>query len=186
MRSAEGHRSAPRADRSESHGICCSTTSTTLAERAAGSTSWPIWSEPERKPVGSSRVAATQWLPPLLRLALASSVTAIFLALPQAWSPPPWVALFAGWGLPLPTIWAIVAVILLLLGGVLVLFGTMGRLAAFWLVFPIGFDMVTRGLTWASGLGLATAVCLMLLGTGPLSRWKPEERFLLRRAGEGK
>lgn len=130
--------------------------------------------------------AATQWLPPLLRLALASSVTAIFLALPQAWSPPPWVALFAGWGLPLPTIWAIVAVILLLLGGVLVLFGTMGRLAAFWLVFPIGFDMVTRGLTWASGLGLATAVCLMLLGTGPLSRWKPEERFLLRRAGEGK
>ncbi|MFZ1400651.1 MAG: hypothetical protein WAS33_27365, partial [Candidatus Promineifilaceae bacterium] len=89
-----------------------------------------------------------------------------------------------GWGLPLPAFLAIVSVILLLLGGVLVLLGAMGRLAAFWLVFPLGFDMVTRGLDWANGVGLVTAVCLMLLGTGPLSRWKPEERFLLRRAGE--
>ena len=127
----------------------------------------------------------TRWLPPVLRLTLASSVTAIFLALPTAWPPPAWVNLFTGWGLPLPGLLAIVALILLLLGGGLVLFGAMGRLAAFWLVFPIGFDMVTRGLTWASGVALATAVCLMLLGTGSLSRWKPEERFLLRRAGEG-
>jgi len=114
---------------------------------------------------------------------------AIFLAKPQmwppqAWPPPAWVDLFTGWGLPLPAFWAIVAVVLLLLGGALVLLGAMGRLAAFWLVFPIGFDMVTRGLDWANGVGLATAVCLMLLGTGPLSRWKPEERFLLRRVGE--
>ncbi|MBK8904260.1 MAG: CDP-alcohol phosphatidyltransferase family protein [Anaerolineaceae bacterium] len=130
-------------------------------------------------------LTTTRWLPPLLRLVLASCVSAIFLALPQAWPPPAWVDLFNGWGLPLPTSLAIVAVILLLLGGVLVLLGTMGRLAAFWLVFPLGFDMVTRGLDWANGMGLATAVCLMLLGTGPLSRWKPEEQFLLRRVGEG-
>ena len=129
--------------------------------------------------------ATTRWLPPLLRLALGSCVSAIFLALPQAWPPPAWVALFTGWGLPLPAFLAMVALVLLLLGGGLVLLGTMGRLAAFWLVFPLGFDMVTRGLDWANGLGLATAVCLMLLGTGPLSHWKPEERFLLRRAGEG-
>ena len=125
-----------------------------------------------------------KWLPPALRLALASGVSAMFLALPQAWPPPAWVDLFAGWGLPLPAFLAVVAVGLLLLGGILVLLGTVGRLAAFWLVFPIGFDMVTRGLDWANGGALATAVCLMLLGTGPLSRWKPEERFLLRRAGE--
>ena len=111
-------------------------------------------------------------------------MTAIFLALPQAWPPPAWIDLFISWGLPLPVIVASIAVVLLLLGGLLVLLGTMGRLAAFWLVFPLGFDMVTRGLGWANGLGLATAVCLMLLGTGPLSRWKPEERYLLRRAGE--
>ncbi|WP_420640803.1 CDP-alcohol phosphatidyltransferase family protein [Candidatus Leptofilum sp.] len=127
----------------------------------------------------------TYWLPPLLRLALASCVSAIFLALRQAWPPPTWVDLFTSWGLPLPAFLAVVAMILLLLGGALVLLGAMGRLAAFWLVFPLGFDMVTRGLDWANGLGLVTAVCLMLLGTGPLSRWKPEERFLLRRAGEG-
>lgn len=126
----------------------------------------------------------TRWLPPLLRLALASCVSAIFLALPQAWPPPAWVDLFTGWGLPVPTFLAIAAVGLLLLGGVLALLGTMGRLAAFWLVFPVGFDMVTRGLDWANGGALVTAVCLMLLGTGPWSRWKPEERFLLRRMGE--
>ena len=134
-------------------------------------------------------VTTTQQLPPILRVVLASSVVAIFLAKPQmwppqAWPPPAWVDLFTGWGLPLPAFWAIVAVVLLLLGGALVLLGAMGRLAAFWLVFPMGFDMVTRGLDWANGVGLATAVCLMLLGTGPLSRWKPEERFLLRRVGE--
>ena len=127
---------------------------------------------------------STQWLPPIVRLVLASCVAAIFLALPQAWPPPAWVDLFTGWGLPLPGFLAIVAVILLLLGGALVLLGTMGRLAAFWLVFPLGFDMVTAGLDWANGVGLATAVYLMLLGTGPLSPWKPEERFLLRRMGE--
>ena len=66
----------------------------------------------------------------------------------------------------------------------MVLFGSLGRLAAFWLMFPLGFDMVTSGLGWANGVGLATAVCLMLLGTGPLSYWQPEERFLFRRAGE--
>lgn len=126
----------------------------------------------------------TFWLPPLFRVAVAGCVSVIFLALPSAWPPPAWVELFTGWGLPLPTFLAIVAVILLLLGGVLVFLGTMGRLASFWLVFPLGFDMVTRGLDWANGLGLATAVCIMLLGTGPLSRWKPEERFLLRRAGD--
>ena len=127
---------------------------------------------------------STRWLPPLFRLTLASCVSAIFLALPAAWPPPAWVDLFMRWGLPLPSFLAIVSVILLLLGGGLVLFGTMGRLAAFWLMFPLGFDMVTRGLDWPNGVGLVTAVCLMLLGTGPLSRWKPEERFLLRRAGE--
>lgn len=127
----------------------------------------------------------TQWLPPLLRLVLASCVAAIFLALPGAWPPTPWVALFTSWGLPLPGFLAVVAVVLLLLGAILVLLGTMGRLAAFWLVFPIGFDMVTRGLDLTNGVALATAVYLMLLGTGPLSQWKPEERFLLRRMGEG-
>ena len=126
----------------------------------------------------------TQWLPPLLRLLLASCLTAIFLALPDAWPPSAWVTLFTGWGLPLPSFLAVVAVLLLLLGSALVLLGTMGRLAAFWLVFPIGFDMVTRGLGLANGVALATAVYLMLLGTGPLSQWKPEERFLLKRMGE--
>lgn len=126
----------------------------------------------------------TWWLPPVLRIVLATAVANIFLALPQAWPPPAWVELFTSWGLPLPNFLAVVAVILLLLGAGLALLGTMGRLAAFWLVFPLGFDMVTRGLDWANGLGLATAVCLMLLGTGPMSQWKPEERFLLRRIGE--
>lgn len=126
----------------------------------------------------------TVWLPPVLRLLLVSSLLAIWLALPQAWPVAAWVDLFAGWGLPLPTFLAILAMVLLILGGILLIFGSMGRLAAFWLVFPLGFDMVTRGLTWATGVGLVTAVCLMLLGTGPLSHWKPEERFLLRRAGE--
>ena len=126
----------------------------------------------------------TKWLPLALRIVLASVVAVIFLTLPQAWPSHDWLDLFRGWGLPLPAFLAIVAVSLLLLGGVLVLVGVLGRLAAFWLVFPIGFDMVTRGLTWANGVALATAVCLMLLGTGPLSRWKPEEQFLLRRVGE--
>ena len=60
----------------------------------------------------------------------------------------------------------------------------LARVAALPLYFPLGYDIGANGLTWANGLALAATVSIMLLGSGPWSLWRPEERYMLRRAGE--
>lgn len=126
----------------------------------------------------------TYWLPPLWRLGLVGGTAVILTNLAPIHQPSAWVDLFMSWRLPEPGLWATGWVLVLAAAGTAVALGVMGRLFSLLLVFPIGFDMITRGLTVSNGSALACIIVLMLLGTGPLSLWRPEERFMVHRAGE--
>jgi len=131
-----------------------------------------------------SFTAATRWLPLVLRLILAESLAVVVLAMPNWWPPDDWVALLAAWGLPGAVLLADLAILLVILGGTAVALGFLGRIISFLLVFPLGFDILSHGLTWANGTALACATAIMLLGTGAWSLWQPEERWLGKRGGE--
>jgi CDP-diacylglycerol---glycerol-3-phosphate 3-phosphatidyltransferase len=66
----------------------------------------------------------------------------------------------------------------------LILLGFAGRLASLGLVGVAAVFAADRPLDIAAGLMLASTIAVMLLGTGAFSLWKPEDRFLNRRAGE--
>ncbi|MBK7917566.1 MAG: CDP-alcohol phosphatidyltransferase family protein [Chloroflexi bacterium] len=129
-------------------------------------------------------VATTHWLPLLLRLLLAESLAVVVLAMPSWWPPLEWVELLTAWGLPGVVALADLSLLLLVVGGTAVALGILGRTISFLLVFPVGFDMLTHGLTWTNGTALACAAAIMLLGTGVWSLWQPEERWMVKRAGE--
>ncbi|MBP6471618.1 MAG: CDP-alcohol phosphatidyltransferase family protein [Chloroflexi bacterium] len=129
-------------------------------------------------------VATTHWLPLFLRLLLAESLAVVVLAMPSWWPPLEWVELMTAWGLPGVVALADLSLLLLVVGGTAVALGILGRTISFLLVFPVGFDMLTHGLTWANGTALACAAAIMLLGTGVWSLWQPEERWMVKRAGE--
>lgn len=124
-----------------------------------------------------------RWLPLLWRAGLAAGMASILGAAQPWWQPDLWVALLVSWGLPgaaeLVTLSAATAV----LGTLAAVCGCAARLAAIPLFFPIGFDIATRGLTWANGLALVSALGLALFGSGPYSLWRPEQRFLQPRGG---
>jgi CDP-diacylglycerol--glycerol-3-phosphate 3-phosphatidyltransferase len=124
------------------------------------------------------------WLPPLLRLIAVLGMAGILWALSRLVSPPSWTNLLAGWHLPAPQFMAGLTALLAILSTAAVAFGAMGRVAAFILVFPIGFDMVIHGLSWSNGAALTAVTYIMLFGTGKWSIWQPEEKYLQRRAGE--
>ncbi len=82
--------------------------------------------------------------------------------------------------LPNPGIWNgfILAPLLLLVLGI------MGRTAALMISFTAAQMISDHGLISALTVVYACALTLMLSGTGPLSLWKPEDRFLYAKAGE--
>lgn len=146
------------------------------------------WLHPEgvryrRWQAGAYR-AATVWLSSLLRGGVGATAVALLAAYPTLFPPADWVALFTDWRLPWPTTLAACAMLLFFVGALLLVLGVMGRVWALALVFPLGFDMITQGATWTNGVALACVIGLMLLGTGPLSLWRPEERYMARHAGE--
>lgn len=124
---------------------------------------------------------ARRALPPLLRGVLA--ITAVLLMLSLSFPPAPWAALLGAWGLPLAGALASAALLLFGLGAAGIAVGLLGRLFAVLLVFPIAFDFISQGAGFLNATALACAITLMLLGTGPLSLWQPEEYFLTRRFG---
>lgn len=123
------------------------------------------------------------WLPPVWRLTLVICLGIIFSTLSNWLVPPPWLGLLQSWRVPLAGVIGLLLGISAWAGLVLVAAGAMVRLVSLVVVFPIGFDIASQGLTWASGLALASAVCLLLLGSGSFSLWQPEERFVLERLG---
>lgn len=85
-----------------------------------------------------------------------------------------------GFGVGLPGLGSPVAVGL----AALVVSGLVGRLAAVLLLISLGLALTRTPFTpGAAGL-LASLVVLMLFGTGRLSLWQPEERFMSSRMGE--
>lgn len=124
------------------------------------------------------------YLPPYLRVGVLICVAFIYGGMVNPVRPLAWAALFAGWGVRWPEFWAEFWAVIGLIGTGMVSLGVMGRLASFVLVFPIGFDMAARGLHWENGLALAFVCMLMLLGTGLVSLWQPEERYVFWRAGD--
>ena len=71
-----------------------------------------------------------------------------------------------------------------LVAAVMITLGAMGRIMALVMMFPLGFDMMVNGANLFNETALACGVMTMLLGTGALSLWQPEEGYMARRAGE--
>jgi CDP-diacylglycerol--glycerol-3-phosphate 3-phosphatidyltransferase len=105
-----------------------------------------------------------EFLPPILRILIAATA---------AWQ------LVGGSILPATSMSIITLIILTLL----VVLGVAGRLSATLLSIVISLAASRLGLDAPRALILACAVLLMLLGTGALSLWQPEEIFLTRRYG---
>jgi phosphatidylglycerophosphate synthase len=124
-------------------------------------------------------VVTAVWLPLVARLLFVVSVWLMYPFVYRAQV----AALFAGWGMPasgaLAQFWAVMGV---LTGGMVVL-GIAGRLAAWVLLLPLGFFMIAQGPTWVSGVALVCVLYVLMLGSGAGSLWRPEEKWMTRRAG---
>ena len=123
------------------------------------------------------------WLPLTLRLWLPLAMLMIYLPIANKFAPSAWATLMASWGMNGTAVWATVLGIIGIIGTGLLTTGTIGRIASLLLVFPIGFDMATIGLTPWNGTATFAAVYLMLLGMGKLAFWQPEEYFIQQRLG---
>ncbi|HRQ38933.1 MAG TPA: CDP-alcohol phosphatidyltransferase family protein [Chloroflexota bacterium] len=130
-------------------------------------------------------VVTAVYLPPILRLLLLLSLWQLYINFGVG----QWVTLFTTWRLPGPAalaqFWAVVGVVT----AVLVILGILGRLMTLPLLFPLGFTLlVVEGAEAQELFAVTTAVTctilILLLGTGTLSLWKPEEKWMVRRAGE--
>ena len=104
----------------------------------------------------------------MLRLVIA----AVFAALVVQTGKPALYGILA----PLNQVW------MLALAG-LILVGWMGRLAGTLLAIFVGIAASRWGVTPASVILLGCGLGLMLLGTGALSLWQPEEVFMQRHYG---
>ena len=124
-----------------------------------------------------------RYLPPALRLLLPAAIARLLLALPTFW-PPPWLETLQAWHLPLSLPLAYTLAVLAIAGTVATVAGLIPRLAAFALLFPLGFDIITRGTTACNIVVLVATLLLLLLGGGAFCVWQPEERIMRRRAGE--
>jgi CDP-diacylglycerol--glycerol-3-phosphate 3-phosphatidyltransferase len=121
--------------------------------------------------------------PPLWRLLLAFSIVIILRSAQPWYRPQAWLGLLLSWHVPWPELLASALSITAVAGTLMVLLGLIGRLGAIILLFPIGFDIATRGLLWTNGLALVCTLCIALLGTGLASLWQPEEAFVAQRRG---
>ncbi|MCA9932065.1 MAG: hypothetical protein KC419_26455, partial [Anaerolineales bacterium] len=129
-------------------------------------------------------IAVRRWAPPILRILLLVSMVGMYSALTNWIRPLPWQLLLQSWGTPGAPLLAALLGIVGIVGLLMVSVGAVGRLMSLALVFPIGFDIASQGVNWATGVALGCAVCLMLLGTGPGSLWPVDERFVLEKMGE--
>ncbi len=106
----------------------------------------------------------TRWLPVLLRIGL--------------------VALMIGFILPLPGFTGSAIGLVALAATMMLALGVAGRLAALGLLVAASANIFTSGLYLYNGFLLVSAVALMLLGSGTLSCWRPEDAILRWRAGD--
>jgi CDP-diacylglycerol--glycerol-3-phosphate 3-phosphatidyltransferase len=121
-------------------------------------------------------IILTYWLPVLLRIVVAISTMSLIIT---AVLPIPDSAKLTDAD-PILTIIVGLACISMLL----VVFGVAGRLVMLGLISLAALFILGNGLDFTNGLMLSSTIAIMLLGTGAFSLWKPEDRFLNRRAKE--
>lgn len=125
----------------------------------------------------------SRWLPLVWRFLLASAVLFILGAAQPWYQRQAWQELLSSWHMPMPDLFATLLSAVAVGGIIMVFLGFIGRLGAIILLFPIGFDIATRGLVWTNAIALICALCIALLGTGILSMWLPENGFIMQRRG---
>ncbi|MBL1131535.1 MAG: CDP-alcohol phosphatidyltransferase family protein [Chloroflexi bacterium] len=130
-------------------------------------------------------VVMAVYLPPLFRLMLLVSLCYVYINFDTG----QWAALFTAWRLPAPTIWVQFWLVGGVVTAVLVILGIMGRLMTLPLLFPLGFTLLvgersTAEVLFMTATAVTCTILILLLGTGALSIWRPEEKWMVRRAGE--
>ena len=128
-------------------------------------------------------LSMARWFPPIWRLLLVISMLLIMQAVQPWYRPQAWLELLLSWHVPLPELLAAILSMTAVCATILVFLGFIGRLGAILLLFPIGFDIATRGLIGSNGLALICSMCIALLGTGLLSLWQPENKLIVQRRG---
>jgi len=137
--------------------------------------------------IESRRVVAlvlTRWLPLALRMVVVTLMFWMVISALRNGSDP--AALFAWPGIPAPSFSATAIGLLAFAATVMLALGVAGRLAALGLLVAVAANILAAGLYLFNGFLLASAIALLLLGSGALSCWRPEEAILSRRAGESK
>ena len=122
-------------------------------------------------------ILMAKWLPPIWRVLLTLAMGSILTAVSPLLQPQSWLELLLSWQMPAAPVWASLLSLVAIGGALLVFLGIAGRIAAILLLFPIGFDITTRGLAWNNTLALICALSICLLGSGLFSLWQPEEAF---------
>lgn len=125
-------------------------------------------------------VLTAVYLPPIFRLLLSISLWQVHINFDRG----EWATLFTAWWLPLPDVWAQFWLVVGVVTAVMIILGIMGRLMTLPLLFPLGFTMLTQGEEEGIILAVVCTILILLFGTGAFSLWRPEERFMVRRAGE--
>ncbi|MEM7111452.1 MAG: CDP-alcohol phosphatidyltransferase family protein [Chloroflexota bacterium] len=124
-----------------------------------------------------------QWLPLLWRLVLPITMLLIYANQSSILAPPNWIELFMSWHLPFTTALAFIISLLAIICTCLLFLGILPRLAAFLLVFPIGFEIATMGLTPITGAALTAVLLILILGPGKFALRPAEEYFIMNRLG---
>ena len=124
------------------------------------------------------------WFPVVLRISVgviaARSISPALLNEPQR------IALFAWPGVPLPAVTGLAITLVAMVAAVLLILGVAGRLAALGLLLAASANILAKGLYLSNGFLLVGTIALLLLGSGALSWWRPEDVVLSQRAGERK
>jgi hypothetical protein len=122
--------------------------------------------------------AVLAWVPAVLRWAVAGLLGARVLAVWQ-WT------LFSPGALADPSAHAQTLLALAETAvAVFLLLGLSGRISAILGLVLLGIQPLTVGLISAQIVLIVLYTAILYLGTGPLSLWRPEERWIYRRAGE--
>lgn len=127
-------------------------------------------------------VVLTRWLPLVLRAVVVALMLWIVVGILRNASGPG--ALLAWSGVPAPRFVLMAISLLAVAAAVMLALGVVGRLAALVLLFAASANILATGLSIYNGFLLTSAIALMLLGSGVLSCWCPEDAILSRRAGE--
>ncbi len=124
------------------------------------------------------------WLPPILRSALVLVVLGWASGWVAPFQPPGWSETIAAWGWHARDHWQTLGAALLLLGTAMAGLGLLARLGALATLFGFAVEVSAHGLQPDTTIALGSTLGVLLLGSGALSIWRPEETALRRHFGE--